>query len=95
MSPVADTPYHQGQQDGYAPPAETKSVYKIASIPADGIGPEVVEAGIEALKAIAKKSGKFSFVIEDFDWSSDRYKKTGSYLPKNHLDILRAFDAIL
>ena len=95
MSPVVDTSYRQPQEDGLAPPPETKAVYKIASIPADGIGPEVIEAGIEVLKAIAKKGGKFRFEFEDFDWSSERYKKTGRYLPDNHLDILRAFDAIL
>lgn len=83
------------QLDGYAPPAQTKEVYRIASIGADGIGPEVVDAGIEVLKAIAKKSGKFALDFEEFDWSSDRYKRTGSYLPKNHLEILRKFDAIL
>jgi len=80
---------------GIAPPADRKNVYKIASIPADGIGPEVVEAGIAALQAIAKKRGDFSLDFTHFDWSSETYKKTGSYLPKNHLDILRQYDAIL
>lgn len=93
MAPVAlaDTVY----QEGIAPAAHTKSLYKIASIPADGIGPEVIEAGVAVLKAIAKKKGTFSLEFTDFDWSSDRYKQTGSYLPENHLDILRQFDAIL
>ncbi|KWU45902.1 putative tartrate dehydrogenase [Rhodotorula sp. JG-1b] len=93
MAPVAlaDTVY----QEEIAPAAHTKSLYKIASIPADGIGPEVIEAGVAVLKAIAKKKGNFSLEFTDFDWSSDRYKQTGSYLPENHLDILRQFDAIL
>lgn len=93
MAPVAlaDTVNHEG----IAPAAHTKSLYKIASIPADGIGPEVVEAGVAVLKAIAKKKGTFSLEFTDFDWSSDRYKQTGSYLPENHLVILRQFDAIL
>lgn len=97
MAPIALTDTVQSSQlaDGIAPAAQTKSVYKIASIPADGIGPEVIEAGVTVLKAIAKKKGNFSLDFTDFDWSSDRYKKTGSYLPDNHLETLRQFDAIL
>ncbi|KAM0747981.1 putative Tartarate dehydrogenase [Meredithblackwellia eburnea MCA 4105] len=98
MSPIAiDTISNSSSMaDGIAPPAVTKKSYKIASIPADGIGPEVIEAGIAVLKAIAKKSGgKFTLDFEHFDWSSEVYKKTGSYVPKNHLEILRQFDAIL
>lgn len=81
--------------DGWASAPETKQVYSIASIPADGIGPEVVEAAIAVLKAIAKKRGTFSFDFTNFDWSSEVYKKTGKYVPEGHLDILRQFDAIL
>ncbi|GAA6039051.1 hypothetical protein JCM8097_000173 [Rhodosporidiobolus ruineniae] len=88
------TPVPYSSADGIAPPAQRKGSYTIASIPADGIGPEVVEAGIAVLKAIAKKRG-FHLDFTHFDWSSDTYKKTGSYLPPNHLDILRKFDAIL
>ncbi|OCF30791.1 tartrate dehydrogenase [Kwoniella heveanensis BCC8398] len=91
MSPVRVST----QEDGIAPQAQTKQVYSIASIPADGIGPEVVEAAIVVLKAIAKKRGTFQLEFTNFDWSSDRYKKTGSYVPKGHLDTLRQFDAIL
>jgi hypothetical protein len=83
------------RRDGWAATPETKQVYSIASIPADGIGPEVVEAAITVLKAIAKKRGTFQLDFTNFDWSSDTYKKTGRYVPDNHLDILRKFDAIL
>ncbi|KAI5478411.1 putative tartrate dehydrogenase [Pseudohyphozyma bogoriensis] len=92
MAPIA---LGDSQLEGCAPPAITKPSYKIASIPADGIGPEVIDSAVACLKAIAKKSGKFSLDFTDFDWSSEVYKKTGSYLPPNHLDILRQFDAIL
>ncbi|OWZ35153.1 tartrate dehydrogenase [Cryptococcus neoformans c45] len=91
MSPVR-VPSHG---DGWASTPETKQVYSIASIPADGIGPEVVEAAITVLKAIAKKRGTFQLDFTNFDWSSESYKKTGKYVPDNHLDILREFDAIL
>jgi isocitrate/isopropylmalate dehydrogenase len=69
--------------------------YKIASIPADGIGPEVIEAGVTVLKKLAATLGTFDLEFENFDWSSDRYKKTGKYLPDDALTTLKKFDAIL
>ncbi|GJN87586.1 hypothetical protein Rhopal_000541-T1 [Rhodotorula paludigena] len=95
MAPIALSALNEPSVEGIAPPAVRKPAYKIASIPADGIGPEVVDAGIAVLKAIAKKRGTFELNFDHLDWSSDRYKQTGSYLPENHLDILRAYDAIL
>jgi len=76
-------------------PAERKQTYKIAQIGADGIGPEVINAGVKLLHAAAEKLGKFNIDFTELDWSSDRYKKTGSYLPEDYLDVLRAHDAIL
>lgn len=93
MSPIRLASPSRG--DGWASSPETKQVYAIASIPADGIGPEVVEAAIVVLKAIAKKRGTFQLDFTNFDWSSETYKRTGKYVPTNHLDILRKFDAIL
>jgi isocitrate dehydrogenase len=75
--------------------AERKSVYKIAQIGADGIGPEVIDAGVKVLHAVAKKLGNFSFDFTELDWSSDRYKKTGSYVPANYIEVLKQHDAIL
>lgn len=75
--------------------AERKSVYKIAQIGADGIGPEVIEAGVRVVKAVAKRLGSFDVDFTELDWSSDRYKKTGSYVPDNYIEILKAHDAIL
>jgi isocitrate/isopropylmalate dehydrogenase len=69
--------------------------YKIASIPADGIGPEVISAGITVLKKLASTLGSFDLQFENFDWSSDTYKKTGKYLPDDALQTLKKFDAIL
>ena len=45
--------------------------YEIAAIPADGIGPEVINAGIVVLDALAKRDGSFSFSFTSFDWGSD------------------------
>lgn len=74
---------------------EEHPTYRIASIPADGIGPEVIDAGVAVLKKLATTLGTFDLEFEDFDWSSDRYKKTGKYLPDDALTILKKFDAIL
>jgi tartrate dehydrogenase/decarboxylase / D-malate dehydrogenase len=69
------------------------NTYRIASIPGDGIGMEVIPAGIEVLEALAKSEG-FSMSFEHFDWSSARYKKTGAYIPEGGLEKLKGFDAI-
>jgi len=97
MAPIAlaDLNEPSSRADGIAAPAVRKPSYRIASIPADGIGPEVIDAGIAVLKAVAKKRGTFELDFDHLDWSSDRYKRTGTYLPDNHLEILRAYDAIL
>jgi tartrate dehydrogenase/decarboxylase/D-malate dehydrogenase len=68
--------------------------YRIASIPGDGIGNEVIPAGMDVLSALASKEG-FDLKFETFDWSSARYKKTGAYIPEGGLDRLKTFDAIL
>jgi tartrate dehydrogenase/decarboxylase/D-malate dehydrogenase len=65
--------------------------YRIASIPGDGIGNEVIPAGIEVLQ---KLQDGFRLEFEHFDWSSDRYKKEGAYIPEGGLEQLKKFDAI-
>lgn len=73
----------------------TRQSYKIASIPADGIGPEVISAGIQVLTTLAKELDEFDLEFEHFPWSSAYYRKHGKYLPDNALKILRGYDAIL
>ena len=51
--------------------------YRIASIPADGIGPEVIAAGLEALDALAARDGGFRLDVEHLDWGSERYRRDG------------------
>ncbi|KAH8922465.1 tartrate dehydrogenase [Atractiella rhizophila] len=68
-------------------------VHRIASIPGDGIGPEVISAGIEVLEAVAAVEG-FSFEWKEFDWTSENYKKRGYYIPEGGLDELRKYEAI-
>jgi tartrate dehydrogenase/decarboxylase/D-malate dehydrogenase len=65
--------------------------YRIAAIPGDGIGTEVIPAGIEVL---AKAADSFRLEFEQFDWSSQRYQQTGRYIPEGGLEQLQKFDAI-
>ena len=65
--------------------------YRIAAIPGDGIGTEVIPAGIEVLKRLADS---FRLEFETFDWSSQRYFGTRAYIPEGGLAELRKFDAI-
>ena len=68
--------------------------YRVAAIPGDGIGIEVVAAGLKVLEASARRDGGFALDVETFDWGSDRYKATGSLMPQDGAERLKAFDAI-
>ena len=70
------------------------SNFKIAAIPADGIGPEVISAGLDVLTALGKVMGDLSFDVTNFDWGSDYYKTHGVMMPEDGLDELKKFDAI-
>ncbi|TQC75061.1 tartrate dehydrogenase [Pantoea dispersa] len=68
--------------------------YKIAAIPADGIGPEVISAGVEVLQALTRHDEQLTFDVQTFDWGSDYYKQHGVMMPENGLQTLKQFDAI-
>ncbi|KAA8571178.1 hypothetical protein EYC84_000516 [Monilinia fructicola] len=68
--------------------------YKIASIPGDGIGPDVISAGIKILDKLTQELGTFSLEFTHFDWSSAYYKKYGKYLPDDALEVVRGFEAL-
>jgi tartrate dehydrogenase/decarboxylase/D-malate dehydrogenase len=70
-------------------------MYRIAAIPGDGIGTEVVSAGVEVLHALAKREGSFQFKVDHFDWGGDYYKKHGRMMPENGRSLIRDHDAIL
>ncbi|KAL8889306.1 MAG: hypothetical protein Q9215_003386 [Flavoplaca cf. flavocitrina] len=72
-----------------------RRLYKVAAIPADGIGPEVISAGIQVLNKLASILDEFEFQFTRFDWGSEVYKSTGKYIPDGGLDSLRGYDAIL
>jgi len=68
-------------------------MYKIAVIPGDGTGPEVVREGLKVLDAAAQKFG-FKYEKATFDFGGERYLKTGETLPENAVHELRKFNAI-
>ena len=69
--------------------------YRIAAIPGDGIGTEVVAAGVEVLHAIAQRDGNVAFAVDHFDWGGEYYKQHGRMMPENGRDQIRKHDAIL
>ncbi|KAH2179854.1 hypothetical protein KXW37_004920 [Aspergillus fumigatus] len=78
-----------------SPSVSPNKTYNIAAIPADGIGPEVIGAGITALNALSETLNTFKLNFTTYDWSSETYKKTGKYIPDGGLDELKKHDAIL
>ncbi|MFE1599264.1 tartrate dehydrogenase [Methylobacterium sp. ID0610] len=68
--------------------------YTIAAIPGDGIGKEVIAAGIEVLNVLAERDGRFRFAFDHFDWGSDYYKQHGVMMPEDGRDQIRNHDAI-
>jgi len=70
-------------------------MYKIAAMGGDGIGPEVIQAGVQVLKVCAERDGRFTLDFQDFDWGSDYYRIHGVMMPADGANQLRKFDAIL
>ena len=68
--------------------------YTIAAIPGDGIGREVIAAGLLVLDVLAKRDGGFRLDVRHFDWGSDYYKKHGVMMPADGLAQIRNSDAI-
>ncbi|MBP0484969.1 tartrate dehydrogenase [Sagittula salina] len=69
--------------------------HRIAAIGGDGIGVEVVEACLQVLEVLAQRDGGFGLDVTRFDWSTERYRRTGAFMPEDGAEQLRAFDAIL
>jgi tartrate dehydrogenase/decarboxylase/D-malate dehydrogenase len=68
--------------------------HRIAAIPADGIGPEVISAGLEVLDALAARDGSFRLQIDHHDWGSAYYRQHGVLMPADGLAQLGQADAI-
>ena len=68
-------------------------MYRIAVMPGDGTGPEVINEGLKVLEAASKKFD-FEYETKTFDWGGDRYLKTGETIPEGGLDEIKKYDAI-
>jgi len=68
--------------------------YRIAVIPGDGVGPEVLTEGVKVLKRVAELDGTFAFEDVWFPWGCEYYLKTGRMMPEDGIEILKDFDAI-
>ncbi len=66
---------------------------KVAVLPGDGTGPEVVAEGLKVLEAVAKKH-QFEYSTKEFNFGGERYLKTGEVLPEGAVEELRQFDTI-
>jgi tartrate dehydrogenase/decarboxylase / D-malate dehydrogenase len=68
--------------------------FTIALIPGDGVGKEVVPAGLGVLHEAAARDGSFALDCEELPWGSQYYERTGRMMPEDGLSVLRRFDAI-
>ncbi|TLD45811.1 MAG: Aerobic C4-dicarboxylate transport protein [Accumulibacter sp.] len=69
--------------------------YRIATVPGDGIGKEVVPAAQQVLEALVAANCTFRFEFENFDWGGDHFREHAVMMPENGLDALRNKDDIL
>lgn len=70
------------------------NTYRIAVIPGDGVGPEVLKEGMKVLKRVAELDGSFQFKDTWFPWGCEYYLKNGRMMEKNGIEILKDYDAI-
>src|SRR2546430_8487048 len=68
-------------------------MHRIALIPGDGIGTEVIPAAREVLDTVGRRHG-IELSYTEFDWSCTRYLRDGAMMPEDGIDILREFDAV-
>lgn len=90
MAPSADLE----QAISVVPPSASHE-YRIASIPADGIGPEVVNAAIQVVQKLSQTLGTFKVEFTNIPWGTAYYKEHGRYVDPDVLDVLRKYDAAL
>lgn len=67
---------------------------RIAVIPGDGIGPEVVSEALRVLDVVSQEDGSLAFFYDSFDWGCEYYLEHGVMMPEDGLEILRRYDAI-
>ncbi|MEQ9121591.1 MAG: isocitrate/isopropylmalate family dehydrogenase, partial [Alphaproteobacteria bacterium] len=67
--------------------------HRIALVPGDGIGKEVVPEGVKVLEAVGRRFD-IAFTFDEYDWSCEAYPKTGRLMPEDGIEMLRPADAI-
>ena len=67
--------------------------YRIAAIPGDGIGKEVIPAGLAVLETLATRAG-FRLTVDLLPWGSDHFRARGCFMPEDGLERLKRCDAI-
>ena len=70
------------------------NIHKIAVIPGDGIGKEVIAEGVKLLEAIAERDGGFKFEFTHFPYGCEYYKETGKMMAEDGIEQLKKHDAI-
>lgn len=68
--------------------------YKIAVLPGDGIGKEIMPQAVKALEAVSRATEDFGLEIQQYPWGVEYYMETGEMMPKDGVDLLSKFDAI-
>ena len=68
--------------------------FKIAVIPGDGIGKEVIPEGIKVINAALSRNGDCKMVFDNFDWSCETYLETGRMMPEDGMETLSTYDSI-
>ena len=76
-----------------APTADVP-LYRIAVLPGDGIGPEVIAEALKVLRAVAVP-GRLELAFEEVEAGAGCYRRTGEELPRETLEVCQAADAIL
>jgi len=69
--------------------------YRIALIPGDGIGPEVIDEAVRVLNRVAELDDRIAFEFTTFPWGCEYYLKHGEMMPEDGMETLKRFDAIL
>jgi tartrate dehydrogenase/decarboxylase/D-malate dehydrogenase len=71
-----------------------KKSYRIAVIPGDGIGTEVISEGVKCLNVLSEIFENIQFELQYLPWGSEYYLQNGRMMPEDGLEILKGFDAI-
>lgn len=75
--------------------SQSKQTFRIAVLPGDGIGPEVIAEGIKVLRAVAAQLNDVQFELQEFSVGAGEYLQSGDPLPSATFEAIKSYDAIL